>query len=125
MDEELFDEDVSEYFKPDPEYESLDHEEIVRKLEEGAFLEDIKNSETWRVFREAWRRIYLGAEAQLDNVSPDKVARIAELQVTKRFYRDLLATTIRRIKEDGKAAFEQAKERGILDKFIPQVKKDY
>jgi len=124
MEEEFIDPEVQEYFKPDLEYESLDRDEIICKLEDGAYLEEIKNSESWRIFREAWRRIYKSAEVELDNINPSNTARIAELQVTKRFYKNLLPTIIKKIKEDGKSAFEHAEERGFLGKLMMHLKKD-
>ena len=124
MNEETFEEGVEEYFGPDPDYEAIDHKEIVQKLEDSSFLEEIRNAPSWRIFREVWRRIYKQAEIQLDNVRPSDTAKIIELQLTKRFYRDVLSATINKIRADGKAAFEQAKERGFLDRLFPSMKKD-
>jgi hypothetical protein len=124
MDDQIFEPDLSNYFGPDPEYAELDHKELIKKLEDNSLLEEVRHSESWRIFREAWRRIYKTAELHLDNVDPSQTTRIIADQLTKRFYKDVLATTIRKVKEDGVSAFSQAKDRGILGRLFPDLKKD-
>lgn len=119
---DLFDSEVGQYYGPDPEFEQIDRAELIKKLEDATHLEELKNSASWRIFREAWRRIFLSAAMQLDNIDPANTARLAEAQITKRFYKDILATTIKKIREDGKSAYEQAKERGWLSKLFPESK---
>lgn len=117
--------DVDEYLLPNEAEEEADYNEIIKKLEDSSFLEEIRKSDTWRIFRETWHRIYKQAELELDNIDPSRATRIAELQITKRFYKDVLAVTIQKTKEDGKAAFDQVKDRGILGKLFPDLKKDF
>jgi hypothetical protein len=116
---------VADYFPQDPDSEQLDEIELIKKLEDASTLEEIKKSPTWRIFREAWRRIYLKADDQLTHIDPGNQSRIAEAQVTKRFYKDILATTIKKVREDGKAAFEHAKDSNLLYKLFPHLKKDF
>lgn len=122
--DDLFDSELAPYFNTDAEFESIDKNELVRKLEDASYLEEMKTSNSWKLFMEAWKRIYKQAEIQLDNMDPANTARIIEAQLTKRFYRDVLSTTIRKVKEDGKAAYEQAKERGWLSSLFAHLKKD-
>jgi len=124
MEDEMFEPDMQEFFQLDPESEEQDIKEICRKLEDSGYLEEIRTSAAWEMFRNVWHRIYKQAEVQLDNVRPDDTAKISELQITKRFYRDVLATMIRKIREDGKAAYEQAQDRGLLNKISLFAKKD-
>jgi len=115
-------EDIEEFYQQDDEYKELDHTALIAKLEDGSTLETIRNSEEWKLFTAAWQRIYDDAEKQLDNVDPSNNIRIIEAQLTKRFYKDVMGTLIRKIKEDAKAAFEQAQERGILSKISTFLK---
>lgn len=117
-------ESIKDFYGPDAEYEEIDYSELIKKLEEGSTLETIKNSPEWRLFREVWRRIYETADKQLDSVDPANQTRVLEIQLTRKFYRDVLGTTILKIKEDAKAAFEQAQERGLLNKISSFLKKD-
>lgn len=123
--DDMFEAELSEYFKPDPEYAELDYNDLIKKLEDSSYLEEIKSSPSWRIFRETWYRIYKQAELELDNINPVNTSRIAELQITKRFYKDVLAVTIKKIKADGKAAYDQAKERNLLHRLFPALKKDF
>jgi len=118
-----FDTLSDDYFQDNSEVET-DHTELIKKLEDGAHLETIRTSATWKIFREVWERIYQDAEAQLDNVPANQPAKIIELQLTKRFYKNVLATTIRKVKTDAVAAFQQAKERNMLPSLQADLKKD-
>ncbi len=124
MNEEIFPSEVSEYFD-DSTYTDIENDELVAKLEAGSNLETLQQSDLWKVFRETWHRIYKQAELELDNIDPSRSNRIAELQITKRFYRDVLGTTIRKIKEDAMTAFEHAKSRGLLNKLSLFLKKGF
>jgi hypothetical protein len=124
MEDEIFDHETSKYFTQDNELTQLEYEDLIKKLEDNTLLEEVTQSTAWRVMREAWRRIYLRADVQLSNIDPTNSAKIMAAQITKRFYKDVLASTIKKIKEDGKAAFEQAEERGLLNKMMLHLKKD-
>ena len=115
-----------DFFEHDPEMEQQDYSELIQKIEDGSTLETIRTSYEWRLFREVWRRLAEGADKQLDSVDPSNIARVVEAQLIKRFYKDVLTTTILKIKDDAEAAYEQAKEEGILEKistFLKQVVK--
>lgn len=120
---EAYEEQISGFYNPDEELEQVDYSELVDKLEDGRFLETIRTSEEWGVFREAWRRIYEEADKQLDNIDPANTAGIISCQLTKRFYKDVLGMTIYKTKVDAKAAYTEAHEQGILGKVTAFFKK--
>ena len=105
----------------DQEYESLSDDQLVARLDNADMMERFLKSDDWKLFREAFRRIYLEADEKLNTVDPGDYKKIAELQVLKKFYRNVLEMTIHWYKVDGQAAFEEAKDRGMLKRLSSLV----
>lgn len=98
--------------------QALSDQELMRKLEEADIIEAFEKDPRWKLFREATRRVYERADQALDMVAPDNQAAIMMYQLTKRFYKNVIVTILDSFKNDGEAAFYEAKDRGIIDKVI-------
>lgn len=94
------------------------YEELLKQLQDAHFAEVVEKSSEWEIFRRSWKDIYKIAEEQLDNCPPWESDRIAELQLCKRFYRDVLSTTLEMYKKYGKEAYQSAEqEPGLLNRI--------
>jgi len=94
-----------------------DHEdftEVMAKLENAAFVEQVLKSEEWGIFRKAWKQIADGAREALTTVPPTDYEKIIQLQLQAQFYDHILDNTVKLYKEEGQVAYEHAKERGWL-----------
>lgn len=98
-------------------YEELNDEELVSKLEDSALMDRFENSEDWKIIREACRRAGERAKEALVKADPDKKTLILELQKIAQIYGNFLPSLVNSFKQDGALAFEEAKGRGLLRKF--------
>ena len=99
------------------EYQELNNDELLRRLDNSDLMDRFLRSEDWKLFNEAFRRIYEDADARLNEIDPGDYKKIAELQIMKKFYKNVLQTTIQWYKVDGEAAWSEAKDRGLLEQL--------
>lgn len=97
----------------------LTNEELLSRLDDATFIARFEGSDDWKLIREACERLAKQADYNLDNIDPIKdPTGIIECQITRKFCRNILRGIVNGIKNEGKIAFQQAKERGIIQKPI-------
>jgi hypothetical protein len=105
----------------DTDASKMSEEEILRKLDDAAFIQRFEKSEDWKFFREACEHLARQAEREMDHTDPIKnPTAIIECQVTKKFCKNVVGSIVNGIKSMGKLAFEEAKDRGIKE-VIPEA----
>lgn len=98
----------------DTDTSKLSREQILEKLDDAAFVERFERSEDWKFFRSACEHLAKQAEYEMDRTDPLKnPSKIIELQVVKKFCRNVVGSIINGIKSEGKIAFEEARERKL------------
>lgn len=98
------------------------NEELLNKLESAEMFLQVLESEEWKVFREAWRRIHDEADRRLGVIDPTNASEIMRAQYAKRFYENVLKTTISQVHDLSDLAYHEAKERGLLNHFVEKVR---
>lgn len=106
----------------DADFSRLADQDLVRKLDDAAFIARFEASEDWKLFREACERLARQAEHEMDRIDPIKdPTGIIERQVVKKLCRNVVRGIINGLKEEGKLAFAEAKERGLRDAMPPNL----
>lgn len=100
----------------------VSNEELLNKLESSEMFLQVLESEEWKVFREAWRRIHDEADRRLGTIDPTDAKGIIQAQYAKRFYENVLKTTISQVHDISDLAYHEAKERGLLNHFVERVR---
>lgn len=100
----------------------VSNEDLLNKLESAELFAEVMESENWKVFREAWRRIAAAAETKLAQIDPTDSKEILKLQYAIRFYRHVLESTVAQMHEVSDLAYHEAKERGLLNHFVEKVR---
>lgn len=96
------------------DYANLSNEEIIQKLDDAAFISRFETSEDWKLFREACRHLALQAGHILERTDPLKEpSTIIECQVVKKFCSNMIHGIVNGLKNEGKLAFDEAKDRGL------------
>lgn len=103
-------------------YEGLEDSELLNKLESAEMFAQVMESEQWQAFREAWRRIYDEADKKLNVIDPTNATEVMKCQYAKRFYKNVLQTTINQMHEVADLSYAQAQERGLLNRFVERVR---
>ncbi len=103
-------------------FEETSNEDLLNKLESAEMSARCLDSDEWSAFREAWRRIHDSADRRLNIVDPTNAPEIMKLQYAKRFYKDVLSTTIGQMQEVADLAYHEAKERGLMNRFVERIR---
>jgi type IV secretory pathway VirB4 component len=106
----------------DKELLDLSDEQLLNKLESAEMFLEVLESGNWKIFQEAWRRIHDEADRRLSTLDPTNATAIMQAQYAKRFYSNILQTTIQQMHEMSEMAYAQAKERGLLNHFVEKVR---
>lgn len=106
----------------DKEIEQLSNDQILNKLESSEMFLEVLESDKWKVFNEAWKRIHDEADRRLSTMDPTNATGIMQAQYAKRFYKNILQTTITQMHEVADLAYAEAKERNLLNHFIEKVR---
>ena len=97
-----------------PDFSQLPDHDLIKKLDDAAFIARFEASDDWRLFREACDRLVRQAEHTLDNTDPLKdPTGVIECQVIKKFCRNIVRGIISGLKSEGRLAFDEAKARGL------------
>ena len=98
----------------DTDTSKLSREDILQKLDDAAFVQRFEKSEDWKFFREACEHLARQAEYEMDRTDPLKnPSKIIELQVVKKFCRNIVGSIINGIKAEGAIAFQEARDRKL------------
>lgn len=87
--------------------------ELVDKLEDAAFIQRFEHSDDWKLFREACEHLASLAAHQILYTDAKDTQAIIEHQITIKFCRNILKSIISGIKEEGRIAFNEMRDRGI------------
>lgn len=100
------------------DYSQFKDEDITDKLSNAEIIERFEESDGWRLIQEACKRTVLRAQEELLHTPADNTVRMVELQQIIKLYRNVLNGLINSFKNEGRMAFEEAKERGLLKKSV-------
>lgn len=103
-------------------FEEVSNDELLNKLESAEMFATLLDSPEWACFRETWRRIHDEAERKLNVVDPTNASEIMKLQYAKRFYANVLDTTIKQMHEISDLAYHEAQERGLINRFVEKIR---
>lgn len=88
---------------------------LNKKLLDASFMEEFENSAGWKIISSACKRISAQAQEELIKTPANETVRIIELQIIIKLYRNVISGIIQSVKAEGKLAFEEAKENGIIN----------
>lgn len=103
-------------------YKDVTNEDLLNKLEGAEMFATVLDSSEWACFREAWKRIHDEADCKLNVIDPTNSTEIMKCQYAKRFYKNVLQTTINQMHDIADLAYHEAKERGLLNHFVEKVR---
>ena len=99
-------------------FAELDDEQVIAKLEEGAFAEEFAHSDNWLIFRQGCEILSHKAQYLLERTDPIKdPTGVIEAQVNCKFTKNVLKSIIDGIRNEGRLAFDEAKKRGLRKKL--------
>jgi hypothetical protein len=104
------------------ELHELTNEELLNKLESAEMFATVLESPEWAWFQLAWKRIHDEADRRLSVIDPTDAKAIMQAQYAKRFYANIMETTIRQMHNMSDIAYAEAKERGLLNHFVEKVR---
>lgn len=101
------------------DWDSASDQEILDQLEAAELAIRLQNSDEWKLVHEAMRRTYLKHQKLLQDADPSETKLILNLQlICKMYSEDFLPQLIRNFTNIGEFAFQEAKERRLLDTFM-------
>jgi len=95
------------------DYEALTDEALLEKLDNWDRLDRFEDSEEWRIFDEACRRVAMRAREELIKVPANDTLRIIELQQIIKLYGSVFKSLMSSFKQEGEVAFFEARDRGL------------
>lgn len=98
------------------------NEELLNKLEKAEVFASGLESEFWAIFQESWKRIHDEADRRLATCDPTDSLTIMKAQYAKRFYANVLQTTINQMHDLADLAYHEAQERGLINSFVEKVR---
>ena len=97
-------------------FDALSDNDIWQRLGDGEFVYGFETSYEWKLFREACLRVARQAQVELLDVPADHTVRIIELQQLIKLYSRVPQSLMNSFKQEGIAAFEEAKDRGLINR---------
>lgn len=101
----------------DLEFVNMPDAEVLDKLENSSEIHDLEKSRGWALLNEACRRAAGQAKQALVEADPDDKTMVVKYQQVARLYGNVLQSLINSFKQEGAMAFEEAKSRGLVDRF--------
>lgn len=101
----------------DLEFENMKPEELIDRVENSAEIRELEGSKGWALLNAACQRAANQAREALAEVDPDNKVLIVKYQQVAKLYGNVLQSLINSYKQEGILAFEEAKSRGIMDRF--------
>lgn len=96
------------------EYSDLSNEQIVDRIESGAAIIELENSEGWKLVSEAMSRLVTQAQNELISADASKTMDIVYLQTIIKLYRDVVPGIVKSMKEEAKVSLSEAKIRRLF-----------
>jgi len=104
-------------------WEEKTDQEILDQLKRAELARKLEESEEWQLVKEAMRRVHDKHVLQWRKTDPtDTVAMIQLQQICNLYAEDFLPALIRNFEAYGEFAYEQAKERGLLERIMGILK---
>lgn len=105
------------------DWDSLSDAEIFDQLHKAELADRLTSSEEWKLVHEVMKRTYEGHVKLLRKEDPTNTEKVIELQQICNLYaNDFLPTLIKNFQNIGEFAFEEAKRRNILQRFLDAFK---
>lgn len=105
------------------DWESASDQEIFDQLRSAELAEKVENSDEWKLVREAIKRVYEKHQKLLQSADPTETELIMNLQVICKMYDEaFLPQLIKNFQNIGEFAYQEAKRRSILDRFLEKFK---
>lgn len=102
--------------------EEMSNEALLNKLESAEMFAQVLDSDQWAWFRIAWKRIHDEADRRLATLDPTNASAIMQAQYAKRFYSNIMETTVQQMKNMSDLAYAEAKERGLINHFVERIR---
>lgn len=94
------------------DYNSFSDEELKKQLEDGILIEELENTEGWKIIKEACQRVSDKAMLALLKAKATDTALIIELQQVAKLYSTVLPSLLRHMKAESRLAFDELMDRG-------------
>ena len=105
------------------DWDSLSDQEIFDQLRSAELAEKVEHSDEWKLVREAIKRVYEKHQKLLQSADPTETELIMNLQVICKMYDEaFLPQLIKNFQNIGEFAYQEAKRRSILDRFLEKFK---
>ena len=105
------------------DWDSLSDQEIFDQLRSAELAEKVERSDEWKLVREAIKRVYEKHQKLLQSADPTETELIMNLQVICKMYDEaFLPQLIKNFQNIGEFAYQEAKRRSILDRFLEKFK---
>jgi len=105
------------------DWETVSDQEILDQLTTAELAKRLEESDEWKLVHEAMKRIYDKHQKLLQAADPSDVNTVTQLQqICKLYDEGFLPGTIKRFQEIGEFAFPEAKNRGLLTRFLEKFK---
>lgn len=97
--------------------------EILTQLRNAELASRLENSEEWKLIHETMRRIYEKTQKALQDADPRDSEHVLNLQLICKMYDEaFLPQIIRNFQSIAEFAFEEAKRRNLLQRFLDSFK---
>jgi hypothetical protein len=105
------------------DWDTVSDQEIMDQLRSAELAERLEQSEEWKLVREAIKRVYEKHQKLLQSADPTETELIMNLQVICKMYDEaFLPQLIKNFQNIGEFAYQEAKRRSILDRFLEKFK---
>ncbi len=105
------------------DWDNVSDQEILDQLRNAELADKIEHSDEWKVVHEAFKRVYQKHQKLLQSADPTETELIMNLQVICKMYDEsFLPQLIKNFQNIGEFAYQEAKRRSILDKFLEKFR---
>jgi hypothetical protein len=97
--------------------------EVLEQLRKAELAQRLETSDEWKLIHECLRRTYDGHIKLLRKEDPTNEVKMMELQqICNMYAEDFLPALIRNFQSIAEFAFEEAKRRNLLQRFLDSFK---
>lgn len=104
------------------QFDQLDDEKLIEQIENAAEIKDLETHKGWKLLNEACKRAAFQAGEALADVDPKDEVLIVKYQQIKKLYGHVIPSLINSFKQEGDLAFQESKNRGLLDRLLSRVR---
>lgn len=97
--------------------------EVLEQLRKAELASRLESSEEWKLIHECLKRTYEGHVKLLKNADPTDISTVTQLQqICKLYSEEFLPALIKNLQSIAEFAFEEAKRRNLLQRFLDSFK---